>query len=246
LPARFLDKLLRHTRLTDEEQRAFLSIPATATDVPAQGNIVKRGEVLSSSCLVAEGLVARITDTLSGRRQITALYVSGDMPDLQAMMVTRASSTVVALTSARVLRLPRAPMLAMVVRYPALGEALWRETVRDAVISMEWVANVGARMALPRLAHLFCEMAVRSGADKGNAFDWIFPITQAQLGEATGMSTVHVNRSLQSLRKSGVMDFEDRRVVVLDWDQLQSLGEFDGDYLDCGRPQRLEPLVGRA
>jgi len=209
---------------------------------PAQGNIVKRGEMVGSSCLVMDGLVARISDTLPGRRQITALYITGDMPDIHAMMMPQASSTVVALTSARVLRLPRAPMLAMVVRYPALGEALWRETVRDAMIATEWVTNVGARMALPRLAHLFCEMAVRFGVDKGNAFDWIFPITQAQLGETTGMSAVHVNRSLQVLRKSGVMDFEDHRVVVDDWDRLQSIGEFDGDYLDYGKPERLEPV----
>jgi CRP-like cAMP-binding protein len=238
---RFLHKLLRHTKLNDEEQHAFLSMPSAAMDLPAHGAVIRRGQEVSSCCLVADGLLAKINDTLSGQRQITALHIAGDMSDIHTMMMPQAVSTLIALTPSTVLRLPRAPMLAMVVRYPVLGEALWRETVRDSMIATEWVANVGARLAMPRLAHLFCEMAVRNGADKGNAFAWIFPITQMQLGETTGMSTVHVNRSLQALRKIGVMSFEGQRAIVGDWTQLQSIGEFDGDYLRYGAPVRLEP-----
>jgi CRP-like cAMP-binding protein len=237
----FLNRLLRHTKLGAEEQNAFLSLASAEIDMPAHGIVIARGQTAASSCLVMQGLLAKTRDTLSGRRQITALYIPGDMPDIHDMMVPAAASTIVALTPVKLLRLPRASLLALVGRYPAIGEALWRETVRDAAISTEWVANVGARLALPRLAHLFCEMAVRSGVDKGNAFDWFFPITQAHLAETTGMSTVHVNRSLQSLRKRAVMEVRDHRVFVRDWARLQAVGEFDGGYLACAEPGRLEP-----
>jgi len=239
----FLNRLLRHTKLSDEEQNAFLSLSVSEFDAPAHGMIIKRGQAVSSSCLVMEGLLAKTRDTMSGSRQITALYIPGDMPDIHAMMMPSATGTLFALTPVKLLRLPRAPLLAMVARYPALGEALWRETVRDAVIATEWVANVGARLAMPRLAHLFCEMAVRSGVDRDNAFDWTFPITQANLAETTGMSAVHINRSLQALRKRDVMEVRDHRVSVRDWALLQVLGEFDGEYLSYGKPERLEPAA---
>ena len=120
----FLNRLLRHTKLGDDEQNAFLSLASAEIDTPAHGIVIARGQTAASSCLVMEGLLAKTRETLSGRRQITALYISGDMPDLHALMMPAATGTIVALTPAKVLRLPRASLLALVARYPAIGEAL--------------------------------------------------------------------------------------------------------------------------
>lgn len=110
--------------------------------------------------------------------------------------------------------------------------ALWRETLIDAAIFREWVVNVGARPARPRLAHLFCEHfdRLRSvGLAENDGFT--LPMTQAELAHATGMTPVHVNRSLKELRAAGLIAFEDRFLRILDWPQLQKVAGYESRYL---------------
>lgn len=235
----FLDKVQRHTRLTEEEISAFLSLAGYSHTVPAGTDMVKRGDPVSSTCLVVEGLLARTVDTASGHRQIAAFYVPGDMPDVHAAMMTSATTTLHAVSPTRVARMQRSDVDAVLRRFPVLVEALWRETIMDSIIAMEWTANVGQREAKARLAHLFAEMAVRLGAVTSNSFDYRFPATQENLAEATGMTPVHVNRTLQALRAEGVLDLNARVVYIRDWRQLVEVAEFDDGYLRYENPQRL-------
>ena len=138
----FLQKLQRHTRLNEDERQAFLSVSKPAYSVPAGTDIVKRGEYVSTTCLVVQGLLARTFDTASGHRQIAALYVPGEMPDVHAAMITSATATLHALSVTRVVRMPRTVLTPVLRQYPVLAEALWRETIIDAIISMEWTANI--------------------------------------------------------------------------------------------------------
>ena len=109
----------------------------------------------------------------------------------------------------------------------------WRDTLIDAAVFREWVVNVGRRDAYARIAHVLCEIYVRLkavGLVDGQAYQ--LPITQAELGDATGLSTVHVNRTLQELRGNSVISTpKSGRVVIEDWDRLQGAGEFDVTYL---------------
>jgi CRP-like cAMP-binding protein len=127
--------------------------------------------------------------------------------------------------------------------FPGIGEALWRHTVSDAAISAEWIVNVGQRDARSRLAHLFCEMAVRHDKVSGNAFEFEFPVSQANLADATGMSVVHTNRSLQSLRRAGTLQMRGGIVAVEDWATLQATAEFDSAYLNMQPPVRFAAVI---
>jgi CRP-like cAMP-binding protein len=104
----------------------------------------------------------------------------------------------------------------------------------DAAILAEWVMNVGRRDARQRVAHLLCELATRLGA--ANATDVVFdlPVTQTQMADATALTPVHVNRTLQSLRSDGLVDWRTRLVRLPQWDALVSLAEFDPTYLHAG------------
>jgi CRP-like cAMP-binding protein len=82
-------------------------------------------------------------------------------------------------------------------------------------------------------------MAVRSEAVTSNSFDYRFPATQENLAEATGMTPVHVNRTLQVLRAEGVMDLNAGVVHVRDWRRLVDVAEFDDGYLRVANPERL-------
>jgi CRP-like cAMP-binding protein len=103
----------------------------------------------------------------------------------------------------------------------------------DASIAREWVVNVGRRPAYQRLAHLLCEMRVRLNAvgrvADGMSFEWL--VTQAEVADAMGLSSVHVNRILQQLRREELIVTQGNEIRVLDWERLQAAGEFTPNYL---------------
>lgn len=111
----------------------------------------------------------------------------------------------------------------------------------DAEILAQWVVNVGRRDGESRLAHLFCELATRFGADQGPHLSYHLPLTQQHIGDATGMTAVHTNRILRALREQGAVSIKDRQVQIQDWIKLVRIGGFDPEYLrtDVQRPERL-------
>jgi CRP-like cAMP-binding protein len=119
----------------------------------------------------------------------------------------------------------------------------------DASIAREWIANLGRRTTYQRLAHLLCEMGVRLGAvgrvAEGMNFEWL--LTQAEVADAIGLTTVHVNRTLQELRSEGLIVTQGDEIRVLDWSRLQEAGEFSSDYLflssDRGNAGEPPPVV---
>jgi CRP-like cAMP-binding protein len=153
------------------------------------------------------------------------------MPDLLSLVQPTATSALQAISNTTVLQVAHSDLRAATAAHPALGEALWRDCMVDSMILAQWVVNVGRRDAKTRIAHLLCEMAVRYKAVRGTGpMAFQLPITQKQLGDATGLTAVHVNRSLMSLRDRGVL-FRHKTVRVNEWNWLVDLGEFDGGYL---------------
>lgn len=236
---RFLDRLTRRSVLTAEEQKVILSLPGHAEHVRPNRDFVRLGERVDHSCLVVGGFVGRFGQTYNGVRQIVALHIPGDMADLHSVVQPEATSALQALSTATILRIPHAAIRAAAAAYPSIAEALWRDCMADAAILAEWVVNVGRRDARSRTAHVLCEMAVRSGVApaQGEIF-FPFPVTQSQLGDATGMTAVHVNRTIQGLRRDGLADVRSN-AYIYDWDRLSAVGDFDSAYLHLAvKPQR--------
>jgi CRP-like cAMP-binding protein len=128
--------------------------------------------------------------------------------------------------------IPRSALLDLVAERPAVRTAMWTDTLIDAAVFGEWMVNVGRRDSRARIAHLLCELVVRLTsihADHDGVFD--FPITQEQLADATGLTSVHTNRTLQGLRKDGLIELGARSLKVLDWEELCDVGDFEELYL---------------
>ncbi|MDF2983264.1 MAG: transcriptional regulator, Crp/Fnr family, partial [Devosia sp.] len=90
-----------------------------------------------------------------------------------------------------------------------------------------------------QMAHLFCEQFVRAQmAGLAEAQRYPFPLTQMQFGDALGLSIVHTNRTLQRLRRTGAIEWEDGVVEVFDWPLLRELGQFDPTYLHLEKLRR--------
>lgn len=228
----FLDRLLSRSALSAAERAAILGLPAHAAQVQAGRDFVRSGEKVDHACLIVDGIAGRFGQNREGERQITALHIAGDMADLHSVVQPRAGSALQALSTLTLLRVPHQALRDAAGRHPAILEAFWRDCMVDASVLSQWVVNVGRRDARSRLAHLLCEMAVRLMADRQpGAILFEFPVTQAQLADATGLTSVHVNRTLKSLRQDGLVFISDRIVHILDWDRLAALGEFDAAYL---------------
>ena len=122
-------------------------------------------------------------------------------------------------------------------KFPTLTELLWRDTLIDAAIFREWIVAMGQRPAQSHLAHLLCEVFTRlraGGLTQDHSCS--LPLTQEELGDACGLSTVHVNRTLQDLRRHGLIQLQHSRLTILDWARLKEVAQFDPAYLHLREP----------
>ncbi|MEK7342270.1 MAG: Crp/Fnr family transcriptional regulator [Pseudomonadota bacterium] len=230
----FLRRLLQRSVLNEEEQQAILSLNGREVEIEPHRDIVRPGELTDFSCLVVSGMAARFGQLRDGQRQITAIHVPGDMCDLYSLMLPKVEWALQAL-SARltIVKVAHRDLLELVRTYPAIGEAFWRDTTADGSIVAQWVVSVGRRDARMRTAHLFCEIGVRmERAGLGRRTDFDLPAIQTQLADALGMTPVHMNRVIRSLRQDGLLILKGREVQIPDWDALAATGQFDGGYLE--------------
>lgn len=198
--------------------------------------LVRRGELLNSSILLLEGMLARYKDLSDGQRQIMHVHVPGDFADLHGYTLKRLDHNVMTLTRTRIVRAPHVALDSLIDRFPRLGHIFWLTTNLDAAIHREWEVSLGRRNAIERVANLFCELHARLavvGLTEGNRFR--LPITQAQLAECLGLTSVHVNRVLRELRESKLAEFRSGAVTIQDHKRLAALAEFDPQYLYLDR-----------
>ena len=167
-----------------------------------------------------------------GRRQILAFHTPGDIPDLHSLSLATMDHSVAALTRCRVAFIAHEHLRSVMDASPRIRNALSRDTEIDAAIFRAWITGMGQRSAYGHMAHLLCEMFTRLravGLTSDGSCD--LPMTQEELGDALGLSTVHVNRTLQELREVGLVSWRGTRLAVLDWEALKQVGDFDPAYL---------------
>jgi CRP-like cAMP-binding protein len=225
-------KLRSISPLSDDEQQSLLALPLSIREIAADEVILREGDRPFASCLLVEGFTCRYKFTDEGKRQIFSFHTPGDIPDLQSLHLKTMDHTLATLTKCKVAFIPHDSILKLTRTCLRVGDVLWRDTLVDAAIFREWMIGIGRRSAYTRIAHLLCEVFVRLRAvdlTNGDRCDW--PITQIEIGDALGLSNVHVNRSLQELRADGLIELGGGSLKILNWDGLKKAGEFDLTYL---------------
>ena len=179
---------------------------------------------------------------VAGKNQILTFYVPGDAPDLDTLQLPVMDHDLTSVGPTTVAYISHADIRTMLEHSRGLTNAFWRETLIDAAVYRQWVANI-ARDALARMAHLICELAVRL-ENVGLVEDDVFrvPFTQANLADACGLSTVHVNRTLQELRHRGLIKWQGQTVTLLEREKLEKIADFQPDYLHLGDGQAISEL----
>lgn len=229
---RLLRKLNARDPISPEEEAALRGLISTVEEVPAKKVLVARGEPLRRSMLLLEGLVCRFRDLRSGRRQISALHLPGDVPDLHGYTLRYLDHDVMALARSKVAYVPHERLDRLTEDFPRLTRLLWFLTNLDAAMHREWEVSLGQRSGPAKAAHLFCELHTRFevlGLVEDRGFP--LPMSQTELGECLGLTFVHTNRVLRTLRERGLADFRNRMVTIHDMAELKALAEFDPAYL---------------
>ena len=235
--ARFLRRLVLRSDLTASEQASIIGLPGEFAEVEAHRDMVVPGCEMDHACLMVTGLSARFDQLSNGQRQFTALHIPGDICDLHSVPVPITGWGIQALTRTLYLRVPHRALRDLISDQPALGLALWRDTIVDSSILAKWISALGRRSAEARLAHFLCEVAIRleqSGEGLRTAFH--LRATQVHIADFLGVSTVHVSRSMRSLRDRGLVEARDYAYQVPDFAKLAKFAEFDPAYLLRNEP----------
>ena len=215
------------------DKQAILNLPHRTKRIERNGYIAREREKTSHSCLLVSGFAIRHKIVANGARQIVAIHMRGELVDLQNSFLGVADHSVQVLTEAEIAMIPRDAIKQLAFERPRVGMAMWFDTLVDASVFREWIANVGRRDAHTRIAHLLCEFALRlKVAGLGQATDYELPMTQEHIADCTGLTPVHVNRMLKLLEMENLISRSNSRSVTIgDWNKLADAGDFDSNYL---------------
>lgn len=229
-------KLEQFARLSGDDRAALERMASRQLRrVEPRQDVISEGDRPEMVNLVVDGWACRYKLLEDGRRQIVSFFVPGDICDLNVFILRRIDHSIAAITPVVLAEISRELLEETTLGHARITQALWWETLVTTSIQREWTLNVGQRDATERLAHLFCELFLRLrsiGLTDGDSCD--FPVTQAALADASGLSHVHVSRTLTALRDSGLVSLRRRRLTIPDLDALMDAALFNPNYLHLG------------
>jgi CRP-like cAMP-binding protein len=225
-------RLERRVPLAREDREALLALPHHIRTVGPGAHLVRDGDAAEQCALLLSGFAYRYKITGDGGRQILSIHMPSEFVDLQNGLLERSDHSVQTLTECEIATIPAAALRDLAARRPAVAQALWIDTLIDSSIFREWIVNVGRRDSRARVAHLLCEFGVRLEASgNGDVGRYELPMTQEQLADAVGLTSVHVNRVLRQLAEEGLIARDRRSITINDWDRLRATGDFNERYL---------------
>lgn len=234
-----VDRVLkgRSTTLTPAERAVLDASIREVRRYDARHILVEQGTTVHCSTLLISGLIGRHVNDPNGTQQMVSVQVPGDFVDLHGYALRTLDHDVSALTPVEVALVPHDALWTIQCEHPALARKLWFASLLDAAMHRKWVYRLGQLKANARLAHFFCETNVRLfavGLSDGSRF--ALPLTQFDLGEICGMTSVHVNRVLRALRDEGLCTVRNAVVDIHDVPALARLAMFDPGYLYLDAP----------
>ena len=222
-----------YARLSKDERSLLATLASrTVRELDPRRDLIREGEKPRAVNLVLEGWACRYKQLPDGRRQVVSFFLPGDLCDTNIFILKEMDHSIAAITRLRYAEISPVDFEDLLAQSPRVTQALWWHELVVAAVQREWTTNVGQRTAYERLAHLFCELFIRLravGLTDGTSCD--FPLTQIDLADATGLTSVHVNRTVQELRRDGLIELHNRRLVIPDLQGLMNACMFNPNYL---------------
>lgn len=227
----FIRKLSYGSDLTEADHDRLGAL-GHVREIGARQDIITQGERPEDVYVVLSGFAYRYKVLRNGKRQIIALLLPGDTSDLHVAILGVMDHCIATLSPCTIAALPQGTVTNLAQQHPRISRALRWATLVDEAISREWLVNTSRREASQRMAHLFCELLVRlQVVGVGDADRCPFPLTQTDLAEVMGLTSVHVNRTLQFLRDQGLITLRKHQVIAPNVGKLKDFCDFNPDYL---------------
>jgi CRP-like cAMP-binding protein len=225
-------KLERFCRLSSDDNAALASVSRNVRFVEPRRDLISEGERPRAVHLVLDGWACRYKTLPDGKRQIVSLFIPGDFCDLNIYILKHMDHSIGAITRLKVSVITPEEMNRLTADRPRITQALWWSELVAMAVQREWTLSIGQRTAYERLAHLFVEVYLRlSAVNLARDGYCDFPLTQNDLADATGLTAVHVNRTLQELRRDGLIKLEHKQLHILDLERLKGAAMFNPNYL---------------
>lgn len=225
-------KLEAFTRLSADDRMALAQASRNFRFVDAHRDLISEGDKPRFVHLVLDGWACRYKQFPDGKRQIVALFVPGDFCDVNVYILKAMDHSIAAITRLKVAMITPEEMNALTAERPRITQALWWHELVTAAVQREWTLNLGQRNAYERLAHLLIELYMRlNTVGRAHNGRCDFPLTQNDLADATGLTSVHVNRTLQELRRDRLIELERKQLQILDMGRMMHVAMFNPNYL---------------
>lgn len=226
-------KLNTFLPLSPDELSFLAEIQSPAITVKSGKHLVREGQTGHRAFVLHQGWACSYKDLANGSRQIISFPLAGDCVGLRSVLLRTADHSFAALTASVVSAVEGAHILKCITEFPRLGAALLWAASRDEAMVVEHLVSVGRRTAIERTAHFFVELAERLHIiGQGTAQQFDCPLSQTVLGDALGLSAIHVNRVLRQLRERDLLTLQKGTVHIHDLSRLRKLAGFEGGYLD--------------
>lgn len=232
LPVRITEKLTQHAPVSVQAREAISKIPYATKTLEPGSYFVREDDLADRIGIILSGFAACQRSIGQGDRQIAAVNIPGDIVGLQNLYLDKSDKNIQALTRCEIATIPSRDLKAVSDRYLPISHTIAINLLIDASILREWLLNIGRRDAYARVAHFLCELAVRIGGS-GENVDRSFelPMTQEQLGDALGLTPVHINRMLKRLAKDGLIERDGKKIRLPDWNRIRDVADFSARYL---------------
>jgi CRP-like cAMP-binding protein len=238
-----IEPLIRYMLVRDDLSTEEIDLLRSMQINPKQ---VRKGQEMveahswpKSSCLLLRGIAGREMQRSDGKRQISALHFAGDLVDAHAFVQKQIDHAIVAMSDCVVGYIPHTEIRRVIDASPHLMRMFWLGTAIDGAIERAWISCMGRSPAAEHLAHFVCETYLRMKvAGLADNCRMSLDLTQSQIADCTGMSTVHINRSLQEIRGTELLTWEQKDIVIKDWDGLVRFAHFEGTYLNLVKVPR--------
>lgn len=228
----FVRKLAALAPLTPEEIGLLEAACSEPRDVPARHDLIREGDRPGPVHVIMEGWACRYKLLPEGGRQITAFFMPGDFDDMHVGTLAEMDHSIGTLTPCLVSTISRERIEELTEARPRITRALWWTQLVDEGTLRAWIVSMGRRDSMARVAHLMCELYVRATNLGLNGTAGIeLPLTQTVIGDALGLTPVHVNRVLRRLRLAGVMELGQGTLRIADGHKLAQIAGFDDNYL---------------
>lgn len=205
--------------------------------VRSRTKIIRANVLLDQSLYLTHGMLGRYNMDRQGRRQFVGIQIAGDYFDLAAYLLGYLDHDVDTLSPCEMRATSYGQLDRIGEERPDLYRKLWKISMIDASVHRYWIFRLGRLAGKARIANFLTEMFVRLYARGMCGTDrYELPLSQNDLGEINGMTSVHVNRLLGELRLDGMCTLSDGIVHLGNLKGLARVGHYSPEYL-CLAPE---------